>query len=363
MIKPKVWQKGDKIAIVSLSSGLLGEAFCQHNVEIGAKRLKEMGLIPVFMPHSLKGMAFVKNHPEKRATDLKAAFLDPTIKGILCAVGGEDAFLTIPYLLEDPEFIAAVKNSPKIFSGFSDTTVNHLLFYQLGLMTYYGPTFLTDLADIGPEMLPYTKKNFQRFLGIEPEQAIRASACWYEERQDFSIAAIGEKRIAHEEHNGFQWLQGEGAIEGELLGGCLESLVDLLISARFPEEKVIAEKYQLFPPDTQWQGKVIFLETSEEKPHPSAFKKMLRKLKESGIFKRANGVLFGKPQDEVFAKEYDQILVEVIANPALPIVSNINFGHAYPRTILPYGAKIEIKENGTAIHFKEEIFDYLKSTD
>jgi muramoyltetrapeptide carboxypeptidase LdcA involved in peptidoglycan recycling len=67
--------------------------------------------------------------------------------------------------------------------------------------------------------------------------------------------------------------------------------------------------------------------------------------------------------DEVFAKEYDQILVEVIANPALPIVSNINFGHSYPRTILPYGAKIEIKENGTAIHFKEEIFDYLKSTD
>ncbi|MGN9075701.1 GNAT family N-acetyltransferase [Lachnospiraceae bacterium HCP1S3_B8] len=32
-------RKGDKVAIVSLSSGMLGEEFCSHNIEIGAKRL------------------------------------------------------------------------------------------------------------------------------------------------------------------------------------------------------------------------------------------------------------------------------------------------------------------------------------
>lgn len=359
MKKPNVWQKGDKIAIVSLSSGLLGEEFCQHNVEIGERRLKEMGLVPVFMPHSLKGLTFVKNHPEKRAADLKAAFLDPTIKGILCAIGGDDTFLTIPYLLEDPVFMAAVQNSPKIFSGFSDTTVNHFLFYQLGLMTYYGPAFLTDLADIGPEMLPYTQKNFQRFLGRKPQQAITSSACWYEERRDFSLAAVGKKRMAHEERNGFQWLQGKGVVEGELLGGCLESLVDLLTGSRYPEEKIIAEKYQLFPRPEQWRDKVVFLETSEEKPTPSEFKEMLQTLKEAGVFKQASGVLFGKPQDEVYASAYQQILVEVVANAALPIISNINFGHAYPRTILPYGARVRLEEKGNAIHFTEPIFNIL----
>ena len=31
-------RKGDKVAIVSLSSGMLGEEFCSHNIEIGVKR-------------------------------------------------------------------------------------------------------------------------------------------------------------------------------------------------------------------------------------------------------------------------------------------------------------------------------------
>ena len=37
----KKLRKGDKVAIVSLSSGMLGEAFCSHNIEIGVKRLRE----------------------------------------------------------------------------------------------------------------------------------------------------------------------------------------------------------------------------------------------------------------------------------------------------------------------------------
>ena len=36
-------RKGDKVAIVSLSSGMLGEEFCSHNIEIGVKRWKEQG--------------------------------------------------------------------------------------------------------------------------------------------------------------------------------------------------------------------------------------------------------------------------------------------------------------------------------
>ena len=64
-------RKGDKVAIVSLSSGMLGEEFCSHNIEIGVKRLKEYGLDPVFMPNALKGIEYLKAHPEARAKDLK----------------------------------------------------------------------------------------------------------------------------------------------------------------------------------------------------------------------------------------------------------------------------------------------------
>ena len=78
-------RRDDKVAIVSLSSGMLGEEYCSHNIEIGVRRLREYGLEPVFMPNALKGVEYLKNHPEARAADLKLAFLDDTIAGIICA--------------------------------------------------------------------------------------------------------------------------------------------------------------------------------------------------------------------------------------------------------------------------------------
>lgn len=135
--KAKALKKGDKVAIVSLSSGMLGEKFCSHNIEIGVKRLKEFGLEPVFMKNALKGIDYLKEHPEARAADLKEAFRDDSIKGIICAIGGDDTYRLLPYLMEDTEFIELVQKKPKLFTGFSDTTINHLMFYKLGLATYY----------------------------------------------------------------------------------------------------------------------------------------------------------------------------------------------------------------------------------
>ena len=74
-MKPKCLQKGDKVAIVSLSRGLLGEPFIAHELELGVKRIKELGLVPVIMPNALKGMEYLEKHPEDRASDLKEVHL------------------------------------------------------------------------------------------------------------------------------------------------------------------------------------------------------------------------------------------------------------------------------------------------
>ena len=67
------------IGIVSLSSGIIGEDFVKHEVDLGVQRLKDLGLNPIFLPHSLKGLDFIKNHPEARAEDLMQAFSDDSI--------------------------------------------------------------------------------------------------------------------------------------------------------------------------------------------------------------------------------------------------------------------------------------------
>ena len=55
-----------KLAIVSLSAGVLGEDFVQHELKIGLKRLTELGLEVSFMPNALKGSDYLKRHPEAR---------------------------------------------------------------------------------------------------------------------------------------------------------------------------------------------------------------------------------------------------------------------------------------------------------
>lgn len=349
MIKPNNIKKGDRIAIVSLSSGELGEDYCSHSVAIGTKRMEEFGLTPVFMPNTLKGVDYLDKHPEKRAEDLKQAFLDDSIHGIIAAIGGDDTFRLLPYLMEDEEFVKAVLDSPKLFLGFSDTTINHFMFYRLGLQTFYGQAFLCDLAELADEMLPYSKEAFLGcFHGI---QAIRPSEVWYEERTDFSEAAVGSDRSSHKETHGYELLCGSPVFEGELLGGCLESMYDILASTRYAEEGEICRKYHIFPEKEEWEGKIMFLETCEEKPTPELLRTELQALEKAGAFDGVHGIIVGKPQDEQYYEEYKKIYCGMFQDKNLPVLYNVNFGHASPRAILPYGARVRVDAKRQEIVF------------
>jgi Uncharacterized proteins, homologs of microcin C7 resistance protein MccF len=356
MKKPNQLVKGDKVAIVSLSSGMLGEEFCSHNIEIGVERLQQFGLEPVFMPNALKGITFLKEHPEARAEDLIEAFRDDSIKGIICAIGGDDTYRLLPYLLESKEFIELVKEKPKLFTGFSDTTVNHLMFHKLGMVSYYGMAFIPDLGEIASDMLPYTKEAFMGYFAGNEKKIICASNIWYEERTDFSRAGIGTERVAHKEERGYEVLQGSGMFTGKLLGGCLESIYDILVGDRYKEESIICEKYSLFPEKSQWKGKILFLETCEEQPTPEILAKELLVLKERGIFDEVSGIIIGKPQDEKFYEEYKQVFIDSVGNKELPILYNMNFGHALPRCVLPYGIETEVDIDKKTITFLESMF-------
>src|SRR5690554_6436488 len=98
MKKPKKLNIGDKVAIVSLSSGILGEDDLKLQVDLGVRRLTYMGITPIFMPNAKLRIDYLKDNPQARASDLKAAFKDPEIKGIICAIGGDDTYKTIPFL-------------------------------------------------------------------------------------------------------------------------------------------------------------------------------------------------------------------------------------------------------------------------
>ena len=166
---------------------------------------------------------------------------------------------------------------------------------------------------------------------------------------------MGTPRVSHA-NTGFDLLQGNAQFEGEILGGCLESLYDIFDNSLHADSTDLCQKYKLFPDLSDWEGKILLLETSEEKPEPDDFKKMLQTLKETRIFEVISGLLVGKPMDETFYDDYKEALLDIIDS-NIPIVYNLNVGHATPRAIVPFGVHAHVDATEQVIRF-----DYNKES-
>ena len=336
------------IGIVSLSRGILGEDFMEHEVEIGLRRLNEMGLVVKFMPNALKGVEYIEAHPEKRAEDLLAALKDPGIDMILCAIGGDDTYRLAPYLFDSDELAKA--SNDKIFLGFSDTTLNHFMLHKVGMKSFYGQAFLPDICELSPDMLPYTRQFFEELIKTGRINMIFPSHFWYEQRTSFGPDQRF-KSLPMYEDKGFHLIQGPSRFSGKILGGCIDSMYDMFDGERYQDMPVICEKNHLFPDTEDWRGRILLLESSEEKMLPEKYRKALEYLKERGVFNAVSGVLVGKPMDGAFEEEYKELLVEVIDDPQLPVLCNINIGHALPHCIMPFGVDCEVDADRQIIRF------------
>ena len=342
------------VAIVSLSSGVLGEGFIRHELDIGMKRLAAYGLDVRFMPHARMGIEYLHNHPEERAADLLQALRDPEIDMILCAIGGDDTYRLLPHLFEHDELSDAAND--KVFLGFSDTTINHLMLHKVGMRTFYGQSFLADICELSDEMLPYTRRCFEELIATGGIRAIEPSDAWYESRESrggFGADQIGVPLVAHP-NGGFELLQGKPEFTGKILGGCLDSLFDIFDASRHSDMPDLCARYGIFPSSEEWRGRILLLETSEEKMAPEKYRRALGYLKDAGVFEVVSGVLVGKPMDGCYEQEYRRELVEIIDDPSLPVVCNINVGHAMPRCIIPFGIDAHVDVLRQSITFEEE---------
>ncbi|MFY3793293.1 S66 family peptidase [Ureibacillus sp. MALMAid1270] len=330
LIKPKKLNPGDRVATVSPSWGGAGELELRWRYEQGVKRLEEVfGLEVVPMPNSLKGADYLYQNPQARAEDLMTAFKDESIKGIIANIGGDDSIRLLPYI----EF-NVIRENPKIFMGYSDVTISHLFCLKAGISSFYGPAILTDFAE-NVEMDPYTVEMVYRTLfSNEVIGEIQPANKWTSERLEWVESNKNQRRTMNE-NTGYELLQGTGVVQGRLIGGCMEVLE-------------FAKGTELWPESKYWENSILFFETSEDKPEPNLIKYWLRNYAAQGILQKANGIIFGKPQDEKYYEEYKEVILKVMKEfdlEDLPILYNLNFGHTEPKFILPYGAMAEINCN------------------
>lgn len=336
------------VGVVSLSAGTLGENFVRHELELGVRRLEHYGLKVRFLPHALKGIDYLKAHPEARAADLLEAFRDPEIDLILCAIGGDDTYRLLPYLFDEGRLEKAACRKP--FLGFSDSTVNHFMLHKVGLPTFYGQSFLSDVCEMDTEMLPYTRRYFEELLRTGTIRQVEPSEVWYEGRTDYSPACLGTPLPAHPAE-GWKLLQGPPVFSGKILGGCLDTIHDFFDGERYAGMPALCQKYGLFPGAADWQGRILLLETSEEQMSPEKFSRALGFLKQAGVFKAVSGILFGRPMDNVHREEYHRRLAAAVDDPSLPILADVSVGHALPRCILPFGVNARVDAQAQTITF------------
>ena len=332
MIKPERLRPGDKVAIVSLSAGTLGEPWAIHKLDIAKHRLEgDFGLQVEVMPNALKGREYLYLHPEARAADLMDAFRDRSVKAILCAIGGDDTIRLLPHV-----DLGVLHDNPKIFTGYSDTTTNHFMMYKAGLMSYYGANIMCNFAEYG-RINDYTLEMIRKTLfDPQPTLEIPSAPYWYDD-EDEKIWWKEENRdrfkAYHPEEIGYELIQGGGTVEGELLGGCLDVFIELLGTS-------------LWPAPEEWEGKILFLETSEEDMSCELLTWILRNLAAQGIFDRIRGILVGKPARRSKYEPYKTVYRDVVGleagHPELPILYNMNFGHAEPIGVLPIGARCRL---------------------
>lgn len=339
MIKPQRLRKGDKVAIVSLSNGMLGEKEFLHKYEIGKKRLEEnFGLEVITMENTLKGIKYLYEHPEKRAEDLMNAFKDKSIKAIICAIGGDDTIRLLPYIDYN-----VIKENPKIFIGFSDTTANHFMMYKAGLVSYYGPAFLCDFAEY-VSMYDYTENAIKELLFEAPEKyEIKKCEYWTNEYIPWGEENINKAKTKLIDEKGYEVIQGKGKVVGKLLGGCIDA---------FP----LYNGTGIWPKLEEWKDKILFIETSEDKPTPNLLKFYLRNLGAQGIFNVAKGIIIGKPAAEEFYEEYKDVYRKVLKEfkrEDMPVLYNVNFGHSSPIGIIPYGIECELDVDNKKITLLE----------
>ncbi len=280
------------------------------------------------MPHALMGSEFVAKNPKLRAKDLMDAFLDQEIKAIFCAIGGDDTIRLLPYIDYD-----IIRDNPKIFMGYSDTTINHLMMYKAGLVSFYGPAIMSEFGEY-VKMFDYTAEAVKNILFANSnEYQMKASPVWSKEFVSWSEENIHIQKKLIPEEVGHEILQGTGSVKGKLLGGCLDVFM-------------MAIGTEVWPSISEWKDAILFIETSEDMPSPDFVKWTLRNLAAQGILKVIKGILVAKPYEAKYYEEYKEIILQVVAEEeklkSLPIMYNMNFGHTMPIGILPYGMMVEL---------------------
>jgi len=321
LAQPRRVRAGDSVALVSPS--WFGAGAFPHRVDRGRSYVESLGLQLKVMPNALEQGDWTAGTPEQRAADLHAAFADPDVAVVLCAIGGNHSNEVVDLLDYD-----LIRANPKIFQGLSDITVLHCAIHKhAGLATFYGPALVTSLAEY-PQVLELTDECLRAAWFGDDRIRYREAAEWTDEFLDFR-QKDDLKRPRHTRRgDGWVWLH-PGTTKGPIFGGCLETLCwHVKGSAEWPD----------------LEDCVLLLELSEEAPSPATVAAYLTDLRRLEVMSQICGLVFSRPMS--YQPDDVATLWTVVRNATagfgIPVLANVDCGHTDPMLTVPLGVEVQL---------------------
>lgn len=336
---PQKLQRGDNVAVISPSSGTAG--IFPWVQDLGIQRLRDtFQLQATEYPTTRKVGASLQD----RAHDIMLAFSDPKNKAIIATIGGNDQIKLLKYL-----DASVIKSNPKPFFGYSDNTHLHNYLWKLGIPSYYGGSILTQYGMHGA-MYPETVSSLEHAFFKSGQIQLVPNQAFNDHEIDWADKSSLELFRTLEKNEGFYW-SGSQTVSGILWGGCVESLM----------YQLAADSY--LPSDTELDGAILILESSEDQPSPWVVDYLLSGYGERGWLSRFSGILVGRPkawgihkprsaqESAQYRKTQRATVIDTVRqyNTDIPIVQNLDFGHTDPQIIMPLGQNATINTSARTI--------------
>lgn len=284
LICPPAVRRGDRVALVAPASPPEPE-----HIAAASALLESWGLTVVLGAHVKRRdrtARYLAGSDQERAADLQQAWLDTTVRAVVCLRGGYGSMRVIDHL----DFGAMATVRPKLLVGSSDITALHQAWAShLGLATLFAPMPGTsDLLD-----------------DLEAAESLRRGMFEFAAGQTLA-GAEAEEMVP-------------GSAEGVIVGGNL-SLVAAAVGA--PEWRL---------PD----GGIGLLEEVHEEPYRLDL--LLLELKRSGWLTALDGLALGSWEDCGDAAEVKEVLRAYVTPLDVPVVWQLGFGHCRGALSVPLG--------------------------
>jgi len=325
MLIPKKLKLGDEIRVIAPARSM--SLLSKENILLAKEKIEAEGFIVSFSKHCEESDMFMSSSIESRVEDIHQAFQDKNVKAILTVIGGFNSNQILSYL-----DYHSIKDNPKILCGFSDiTALLNAITAKTGLITYYGPHFSTWGMK---KEFEYNLEYFQKCLIQKEPFEVKPSPTW----SDDAWYIDQEKRnlIKNEDFV----ILNEGQVEGKILGGNLCTF-NLLQGTEFMPD--ITDSI-LFIEYDNMAGDLFSID----------FDRNLQSLIHQPNFDKVKGIVIGRFQKKVDIN-IDKLKYIISSKKELsnmPILANVNFGHANPIITFPIGGRGLLKIENNKVELK-----------